>query len=159
MPDQHTDTQTSPDATQPASEPDSASQSTQGSDELTFDAEYVRGLRNEARRHRTALREAEQQRDALQARLDVLDRAHVERLAAERMHDPSDLLDRTDLADLRAEDGTINEAAVREQVDALVQHRPHLARPPAGFDGGIRGTTQEPPPPPSFGEALKSFGA
>lgn len=79
---------------------------------------------NEAAKYRRRLREAEAERDALTMQLDALRRAEVERLATVELDTPAGLwANGTELADLLADDGTVDpdkvDAAVRAAVDTL----------------------------------------
>lgn len=87
----------------------------------------------EAARYRRKLRDAEAERDALAGRLEVLQRAEAERIAADHMTKPAALWAAgTELADLLAEDGTVDPQRVAQAsigaVDALgltpVRRRP-----------------------------------
>jgi hypothetical protein len=69
------------------------------------------------------------------------------------MHDPSDLLAVVDLADLRDDAGAVDAEKVRAAVLELGAAKPHLLKPPANFDAGVR--TGSMPAPPSFGAAIK----
>ena len=101
----------------------------------------------EAKRYRTRLREAEAQvaeRDgviaALRSRLDDVDRAEVERHAEARgMVKADDLWTVAALADLRGEDGTLDEAKVTARVDEVLRDRPHWRRPSVDLGAGPRG--------------------
>ncbi|ORA07421.1 hypothetical protein [Mycobacterium arosiense] len=110
------DAQTVPGQGIDAGEPESGSESPNGSREARFRKE-----RNEAR---TALAEA-------QARIEAYQRREVERLAAD-LAQPGDLLELggVSLADLLGEDGEVDPEAVAEAVAALVESRPGLAKNP-----------------------------
>jgi hypothetical protein len=105
----------------------------------------------EAKRYRLQLREAEArvaERDgiisALRARLDDVDRVEVERMAEQRgMVAPADLWTMTGLADLRADDGTLDVEKIRSSVDALLKERPHWKRPAADLGSGARRSAAE----------------
>ena len=66
-----------------------------GSDQSAGDyppsMDEVRGLREEAKRHRFAGRAAESERDQLRARVDAQDRREVERIAGGQMQNAGDL--------------------------------------------------------------------
>lgn len=101
----------------------------------------------EAARYRRQLREAEATRDTLAGRVEAMQRAEVERLAADRLAVPGDLWRfGVDLSALLTDDGDLDAAAVDAAVDALAADRPHLAprRPfaPDSFGQGRRGTAQ-----------------
>jgi hypothetical protein len=79
----------------------------------------------EAARYRTRLREVEAERDAITSRLNVYEKAHVERLAAERLAVPGDFfLVGPQLDELRGEDGAIDEEKVRSAVVSVLAERP-----------------------------------
>lgn len=74
----------------------------------------------EAARYRRRLRETEAQRDAALSRLEAMQRAEVERLAT--LPNPALLWDAgTDLADLLAEDGTVDPDKVQATVDQVAE--------------------------------------
>jgi len=104
-------------------------------------------LVSEAAAYQRRLREAEQQRDALLAerdtlrsRLDAAVRADVEAIAAQRLHDATDLWASVELAE---HDGGFAPDKVGEAVTALVKAKPHLARPGPQFDLGNRRPAQQ----------------
>lgn len=124
-------------------------------------AAYIRQLRQEAANYRTERNQHRDEAAQLRERVDSHDRQRIERLAAERLHDPRDFLDRLgDLAELRGEDGLLSEQAVTERLEALVTERPHLALPAPGQairdSAGARGTRTH-SGEPQFGEALKNI--
>jgi hypothetical protein len=114
-------------------------------------------VRREAADRRVKLRETEAERDQLRGQLAALQRAEVERLAADRLADPSDLWrhEGVELEALLADDGTPDpEAVVRAAADVVKAH-PSWGRPLPDLGAGPR------PPAasaPSFGEALKRAG-
>ena len=116
-------------------EPDDNS-TDQGATEDTGDAK----LRREAARYRRSLREAETERDALRGRVETIQRAEVERLAAEDLATPSDLwLTGAALSGLLDDDGNVDQAKVTDAVKAVLTDRPgwrRLTHP--NFDGGVR---------------------
>ncbi len=98
-------------------------------------------LRKEAARYRRSLRDTEAERDNLRGRLDVLQRAEVERIAtADGLAVPGDFwLAGVDLAELLDDGGNVALGKVREAVAAILVDRPHWRRAaPVGFDGGVR---------------------
>lgn len=113
----------------------------------------VAALRREAAARRRALREVEAERDGLRSRLDDSDRREVERLAAERLVEPSDLWLATSIEAMRAEDGTIDMDRARAELARVEQEKPHWRKPSMNLHQGAR----EPAPPagPSFGDAVK----
>jgi len=98
-------------------------------------------LRREAAKYRTGLRAAEAERDGLRARLDAMQRAEVERLAADDLAQPADLwLLGAVLPDLLDDDGNVDQAKVGAAVKAALTDRPGWRRMRAvSFDGGDRG--------------------
>lgn len=98
----------------------------------------------EAARYRTALRETEQQRDTLAEQVSRMQQAQVERLAADALAMPGDLLGvgGVALADLLDEAGDVDEDRVATAVAALLDKRPGLAVAHAvpSLDGGARET-------------------
>jgi len=103
----------------------------------------------EAARYRRRLRDTESDLAGLTARVDRIETAHVERLAAARLADGSDLLalGGVDLDALRGDDGEIDDQLVEQAVTALLTARPGFAKPPRlpGFDGGQRTDITTPP--------------
>ena len=95
----------------------------------------------EAARYRRRLREAEAQRDTLTATLDTYRRRDVERAAeAAGLARGGDLFDAgAQLADLLAEDGTVDNKKVQEAAAALLVERPHWRAQSPGLDLGVRG--------------------
>ncbi|MGR3938226.1 hypothetical protein [Streptomyces sp. BRA346] len=93
----------------------------------------------EAAKWRVAAREAQAERDELQARLDGFLRADAERLAAEFLAVPGDLFDISgaSLADVLDEDGRVSPDKIKELADAAVKARPGLAAP--GMTPGLFG--------------------
>jgi len=80
-------------------------------------------------RLRARAREAETERDVLRARVDRSDTAEVERLAAEIVLDPADLMLTTTLTELRdPTTGEVDPERVRTAAEAAVADRPHWDR-------------------------------
>lgn len=92
---------------------------------------------SEAAKWRVKLREAEGTITSLQARVGDMQAAEVSRLATGpgALHDGQDLLLTTRLDDLLDDEGNVSADLVAEQVTALVEKKPHLAKP--AFDGGV----------------------
>ncbi|MGV9540732.1 hypothetical protein ACWDSF_05345 [Nocardia beijingensis] len=83
----------------------------------------------EAAKYRRQLRETETERDALRERVTAYERAEVERLAADRLADPSDLwTGGTDLEMLRGKDGAIDPAKVGKAIEGVLESHPHWQR-------------------------------
>ncbi|WP_083178141.1 hypothetical protein [Mycobacterium scrofulaceum] len=89
-------------------------------------------LHKEAAKYRTRAREAEQQRDALVARVEALQLREVNRLAGEHLAQPADLLalGGVTLAELLDEDGNVDPETVADAAEALIESRPGLAKNP-----------------------------
>lgn len=111
----------------------------------------------EAAKYRTRLREAEAERDAVRGELETaaatverLQRALVERDAAEHLRDPADLwryAEDASVADLLTEDGTPDPEKVSAVVSDILAERRHLARPRTPRPDMTQGGTGTPPPP------------
>lgn len=116
----------------------------------------VRAANAEAAGRRRQLREVEQERDQLRETVNGMHRAEVERLAADRLHDPSDLWASTDLDALRGEDGNVDAGTVQQAMAELIARKPYLAKPIEfpPFDGGVS-QNAIPAPGPSIGQAMK----
>ncbi|MFC0359523.1 hypothetical protein ACFFHC_06915 [Kytococcus schroeteri] len=75
----------------------------------------------EAAKYRRKLRDAEAERDALAGRVEALQRAEAERMAAEHMSKPNALWAAgTDLADLLNEDGTVDAERVSQAASKAI---------------------------------------
>jgi len=115
------------------------------------------GGNEEAKRYRLRLRETEGERDQLRTRLEGAQRREVERLAGERLVDPSDVWrDGLTLEDVTDDEGNIDASRVRGSVHTLLEQHPHWApagpsrrSKPKGRDGGAGNGT-----PPSMGSAF-----
>jgi hypothetical protein len=95
----------------------------------------------EAARYRTRLREVEAERDRLQTTLDTVQRAQVEAMAqAGGLAVAGDIWSfGAELATLRGEDGTIDQATVEGTVQAILKDRPGLKAAVIGDLGAGRG--------------------
>lgn len=146
-----TETPSEPVDGHPAPEPQDAADAEPSSD--------VSALRREAASYRRRLRAVEAERDALVAQVDARDRADVERLASDKLADPSDLWQGgvVELTALRGDDGALEPERIAAAVDAVVAARPHWAKPAKApsFDGGAGVTPAPAGPSMPFGEALK----
>lgn len=124
-----------------------------------LEPEEGRNPNREAARYRTRLRETETERDALAARVEALQRREAERLAAQALGDPADLLAVGDvtLADLLTPDGDVDPNAVQQATAALLRTRPRFAKapPPPSYDGGARATA---PPQRGWANVLSGGG-
>ena len=147
----------------PPSTPPEGSEGSQGATDTSNEApggdptDERAKLRREAARYRTERNAVREERDRLREQVAGFRRQEVERLAAQRLRDGSDLWTRdVELDSLLADDGSVDADAVNTAVDALVENKPHLRRPDPDFGGGARRgalTSQ-----PSFGEMLKQVG-
>lgn len=124
-------------------------------DDLAAETDVTK-LRHEAASRRRQLRTAEAERDQLRERVDTHDRAEVERLVAGALADPTDVWGAVELDALR-EGGAVAEAKVNEAVAALLESKPHYAKPMAR-PNLHQGARQPERAAPSFGQALKSGG-
>jgi hypothetical protein len=105
---------------------------------------------NEAAKYRVRAREAEAERDTLAARLSVLQRAEIERLASAGLSHPSDLfsLSGNQLADYLTDDGTVDSAKVSADLEAILSERPGLKPAARAIDRtqGLGGGQQQSSP-------------
>lgn len=83
----------------------------------------------EAANYRRRLRETETERDTLREQVTGFRRAEVERLAAERLADPSDLWREAQLEDLLDESGALDTEKVATALDAVLDAHKHWAKP------------------------------
>ncbi len=113
---------------------------------------------NKEARYRVERNEARTALEAVNGRLAALQRAEVERLAADKLSQPSDLfsLSGNDLADYLNEDGAVDAAKVAADVAAVVAERPGLLRNAPAHDPsqGLGGTPNV-KPEPSWGFLLQ----
>lgn len=90
----------------------------------------IRKVRNEAKKLRARLREAESAASAAAAALEAMRRTEVQRLAAEHLIDGTDIWTaQTTVEELLSEDGTIDAGKVAETAAAITAAKPHLAAP------------------------------
>ena len=94
------------------------------------DLHAARKIRSENKNLRGRLRDAESERDGLQAVVDGFRRGEVERLAAAELHDARDLLDRHEVGEFLDESGNVDPGKVSAAARALTTERPHMAAPP-----------------------------
>lgn len=119
-------------------------------------ADALAAANREAADRRVKLKAAEEANAQLAAKVEQLQRAEVERLAAATLATGADLfIDGADLASfLDDETGDVSPDAVSAAAAKIVEARPGLARPAgSGFDGGVRRPT--PAPAPTFADRLK----
>lgn len=116
-----TDTTTPGDPTEDRPEAVSSDQDTATNDTHETD--------REAAKYRRRLRDTEAERDGLRSRLETLQRAEAERLAADHLADGTDLwLAGAQLADMLDDDGNLDAAKVAETAAQLGTDRPHWRR-------------------------------
>jgi hypothetical protein len=91
---------------------------------------------NKEARYRVERNEARAERDALAERVGRMQRAEVERLAADGLSHPADLfsLSGNELADYLTESGDVDTEKVAADVAAVLAERPGLRKPAAAFD-------------------------
>ena len=106
-------------------------------EQQTFDADYVKSLRDEAVKHRHEKKAADSR---AQEALDRLLSARVEALGSD-MADPSDLLAQVDKNSLFDEDGFPDDEAIKTAMADLLDRKPHLRTRDArgDIDQGGRG--------------------
>ncbi len=111
---------------------------------------------NEAAKYRRRLRETEAQRDTLTATLDTYRRRDAEQAAeAAGLARGGDLFDAgNQLADLLADDGTVDEEKVTAAAAEVLAQRPHWGAPTPNLDLGPRGRAEA--GGPSWGDVLKA---
>jgi hypothetical protein len=104
------------------------------------DSDTVAALRREAAGYRTRLRETETERDQLRTRVEQMERADVERLAANAgFAQPSDVfMFATDLEQLRADGGELDTARVTDLAHRVLTERPGLRKPGIDYGSGSR---------------------
>lgn len=131
-------------------------------DDTTDDGDGIAKVRREAASYRTKLRETETERDQLADRLASFQRQAVALAATGRgkLADGADIwrTDDTDLADLIAEDGTVDPQAVDDAVAAVLRRHPHWASRPArprGQPHELRSGAGTERPAASWSDALK----
>ena len=142
------------DATPEASATDPAPVSSDVADEgppPSWD-EY-RSLRKEAKNHRLALRNAQQERDQLRSGVDARDRREVERMIGDRMQNTADIWLTTDLSAVRDDEGGVDADKVSAVVEQLLVDKPHWrAQGRPDFSSGVRKPI---PQPKTIGQAFK----
>ena len=158
-----TETTTTPEAETPEADPPQAEPQEDGGSSSAERAS------REAARYRVRLREAEaqvEQRDAvlgaMRTEIDRLHTAEVERMAASSAHaltNPADLWLVTSLDDLRAEDGSLDDAKVRAVLRDVLRERPQWRKSSPGMDGGVRSGGVPQGREASFGDLLKRRGS
>jgi hypothetical protein len=91
---------------------------------------------NREARYRVERNEARAERDALAQRVERMQRAEVERLAADGLSHPADLfsLSGNELADYLTEDGDVDVEKVAADVAAVLAERPGLQKNSPAFD-------------------------
>lgn len=137
-------TETEPAETEPVNDATTQPDPTPGSDDTeptpgSDDTEDQQATGNREARYRTRLRETEADRDRLAAHLATMQRAEVERLAAEHLVKPSGLwASGVTVEALLDENGRVDPAKVQQAtaaaIDSLGLH-PYVA-PPSPLPGG-----------------------
>jgi hypothetical protein len=91
---------------------------------------------NKEAQYRVQRNEARAERDALAQRVERMQRAEVERLAADTLSHPADLfsLSGNKLADYLTEDGDVDAVKVAADVAAVLAERPGLRKLTPGYD-------------------------
>jgi len=84
--------------------------------------------RRELRDEQAAHEQTRAQRDQLRQQLDARDTADVERQLASRLEDPADFWREASLADVRGEDGRIDDARLDAAVTELLRTHRHWAK-------------------------------
>jgi hypothetical protein len=128
----------------------------QQKDDAAHDDGDGRANRREAT-YRIRAREAEATAISLMERVTKMQRAEVERQAAARLHDPSDLWTAgVELIELLDEDGEVDQQRVDEAVAALADSKPYMVKPPRGANFGQgRRTLVDSDSGPSWGQVLR----
>lgn len=108
-------------------------------DTAAEESEVKDGGNGEAARYRRRLRDTETERDALANRVERLQRAEIERHAADRLSVVGDLfaVGGVQIADLLTEDGDVDRGLVDTAVFGLLEQRPGLAKPKQQQKGPI----------------------
>lgn len=91
---------------------------------------------NKEARYRVERNDARTERDALAQRVERMQRAEVERLAADGLSHPADLFSFSgnELADYLTEDGDVDAEKVAADVAAVLAERPGLRKNAPAFD-------------------------
>lgn len=115
--------------------------STPPEDSKVFDETYVKGLRDEAAKHRREKKEAEERASEVAKRLLE---ARVATLGTD-LADPTDLFAWVAPEGLIGEDGFPDDDSIQEAIGGLLEKKPHLrSREPRGdLDQGGRGENVE----------------
>ena len=112
---------------------------------------------NKEARYRVERNEARAERDAMTQRVERMQRAEVERLAADGLSHPADLfsLSGNELADYLTESGEVDAEKVAADVAAVLAERPGLRKQTPGYDPS-QGLGGKPPKgSPSFADLMK----
>lgn len=113
-------------------------------------------VRHEAKQRRLALRAVEAERDELRAWREARERQDVEVMAADRLAKPDDLFLATSLEVMRGEDGLISMEKAEEEINRVVEERPHWRkqeRTRIDLHQGARPMIED--RKPSFGKAIR----
>lgn len=116
----------------------------------------------QAREHQATADALTTERDALKARVETLQKQHVESLVADKLHDPGDLWRYgTELPIVLDDNGDVDPAKVEEARAALAKDRPQLApTPPSPAAPASLVTANDPithgdDDPKTFGDVLR----
>lgn len=103
------------------------------------DDDPAAAARREAAAYRRRLRDTEAERDTLAATVATYRRREAEALAGRAMQSGADLWAAgIELEELLADDGTVDEARVRDAVAQVTADRPHWRRKSPDLDAGAR---------------------
>lgn len=111
---------------------------------------------NKEARYRVERNEARAERDALAQRIERMQRAEVERLAAEHLAAPADFwLSDNEVSAYLTEDGEVDAELVAEDARLLISERPRLGKRSPAFDPTQgHGGNGQPKREPSWGALL-----
>lgn len=112
---------------------------------------------NREARYRVERNEAREALATARARIERMQRAEVERLAADKLSHPADLfsLSGNELADYLTQDGDVDAEKVAADVAAILAERPGLRRNTPGYDPTQGYGGRPPKGSPSFADLMK----
>jgi len=96
-------------------------------------------------RYRRSLKAAERTNERLSRALEAMQTAEVQRIAADRLADPSDLFINAKLADMLDTDDRVDPDRVNAAVDNLLVAKPHWEAARPHYAGELRSGASEPP--------------
>ena len=136
-----------------------SAEATEQTEPTEADAEQSGGGNREAAKYRRQLRATETRLEVAQAVVAEMNRETAERLASERLADPSDLWNAAELDGLLDTSGKLDAASVEVAVAELLNRKPHLALrgPGAPAASTVTGDGKAPAPKgsQSWAEALR----